>query len=211
MRSTRARSSSLLRLAIPAGIGEQGPLIADGHDAVTLTSAGELPLPASQDRPADLSSPSLGGIGRAALALALALDASPGPLEHGPESYVPLAGKLIPGWAIALLAIALLAPVAVVSLDGLARASRRSEPLVPAAAWLLSRMIPFFATALLAYLMALVGLIPAPSFPFDPSRHGFGAAAAAASLVLIAAFALMVQLDPPPFPPAGVLGCGRRR
>jgi hypothetical protein len=185
--------SSLLRLAIPAGIGDQAPLIGDGHDAVTLTSAGELPLPASQDRPADLSTPSLDGVGRAALALALALDASPGPLDHGPESYVPLAGKLIPGWAIALLAIALLAPVAVVSLDGLARASRRGEALLPAVAWVLSRMIPFFATALLAYLMALVGLVPAPSFPFDPSRHGFGPGAAAASVVLIAAFALMVH------------------
>ncbi|MGZ8666094.1 MAG: hypothetical protein ACXWZM_03155 [Solirubrobacterales bacterium] len=186
--------SSLLRLAIPAGIGDQAPLIADGHDAITLTSAGELPLPASQDRPADLSTASLDGVGRATLALALALDASPGPLDHGPESYVPLAGKLIPGWAIALLAIALLAPVAVVSLDGLARASRRGEALLPAAAWLLSRMIPFFATALLAYLMAMVGLIPSPSFPFDPSRHGFGAGAAAASLVLIAAFGIMVHL-----------------
>ena len=87
---------------------------------------------------------------------------------------MPLAGKLIPGWAIALLAIALLAPVAIVSVDGLARASRRGEALLPAAAWLLSRMIPFIATALLAYLMALIGLIPDPSFPFDPSRYRFG-------------------------------------
>ena len=47
--------SSLLRLAVPAGIGDQAPLIRDGHDALTITSAGELPLPPSQDRPADLS------------------------------------------------------------------------------------------------------------------------------------------------------------
>ena len=186
--------SSLLRLAVPAGIGDQAPLIRDGHDALTITSAGELPLPPSQDRPADLSIASLGGVGRATLALSLALDAGSEPLVHGPGAYVPLAGKLIPGWAIALLAIALLAPVAVVSIDALARASRRGEALLPASAWLLSRMIPFFATALLAYLMALVGLIPAPSFPFDPSRYGFGAGAAAASLVLIAAFAAMVHL-----------------
>ena len=32
--------SSLFRLAIPAGLGDQAPLIRDGRDAITLTSAG---------------------------------------------------------------------------------------------------------------------------------------------------------------------------
>ena len=185
--------STLLRLAIPAGLGDQAPLIRDGRDAVTLTSAGELPLAPSQDRPVDVSTPTLAGVGRATLALALALDTSGAPLQHGPAAYVPLAGKLIPGWAIALLAIALLAPVAIVSIDGLARASRRSEALLPAAAWLLSRMIPFIAAGLLAYVMALIGLIPDPGFPFDPARYGFGVGAAAASLALIAAFAVTAR------------------
>ena len=184
---------SLLRLAIPAGIGDQAPLIRDGQDAITITSAGELPLPQSEDRLAALSTQTLGAVGRATLALALALDPSGVRLQHGPEAYVPLAGKLIPGWAIALLAIALLAPVAVVSIDALVRASRSGEAVVPAVAWLLSRTIPFVATALLAYLMALVGLIPAPAFPYDPALHGFGFGAAAASLVLVAALLAAIR------------------
>jgi hypothetical protein len=185
--------SSLLRLAIPAAIGEQGPLIGDGQDAVTVTSAGELPLSQSEDRLSALSTKTLGGVGRAVLALALALDPSATQLQHGPAAYIPLAGKLIPGWALALLALALLAPVALVSIDALARASRRGEAVLPAAAWLLSRTIPFVATALLAYLMALIGLIPAPAFPFDPAQHGFDLGAGAASLTLIAAFGVAVH------------------
>lgn len=185
--------SSLFRLAIPAGIGDQAPLIRDGDDAIALTSAGELPLPQSGDGIAAFSPRSLAGVGRAALALALALDPAPAQLEHGPDAYVPLAGKLIPGWALALLALALLAPVVVVSVDGIARASRREEPVLAALAWVLSRAIPFVLTALLAYALALVGLIPAPAFPFDPARHGFGLGAAAASLVLVAAFAVAVN------------------
>lgn len=186
--------SSLFRLAVPAGLGDQAPLIRDGEDAIALTSAGELPLPPSRNGAEALSPQTLGGVGRAALALALALDPGGAPLEHGPDAYVPLGGKLIPGWALALLALALLAPVVVVSIDALARASRRQEPILPALAWLLSRTIPFVATALLAYVLAFIGLIPAPAFPFDPARYGFGLGAALASAVLITAFAASVRL-----------------
>ena len=128
IRSTRGPSPRLLRLAIPAGIGDQAPLIRDGRDAVTLTSAGELaarsiagPAGGCLDPDPRWSGPGHPGA-----------RPCPGyvrrePLQHGPAAYVPLAGKLIPGWAIALLAIALLAPVAIVSIDGLARASRRER------------------------------------------------------------------------------------
>lgn len=185
---------SLLRLAIPTGIGAQAPLIEAGTDAVALSSAGELPPAQSDDTVEQISVDSLGGIGRSVLSLVLALDAHEGTLEHGPEAYLPLAGKLIPGWALALLAIALLAPIGLVSFDALARSARHHEPALATLAWGLSRAAPFAAVILLAYALALVGLMPDPEFPFDPRLYHLDIGAIALSLVLLAAFAGAVRL-----------------
>ena len=65
----------LARLALPSGLGEQAVLIANGIDAVGLSSAGERPLPVADDQPDDLSAATLGDLGRAALLLVASLDA----------------------------------------------------------------------------------------------------------------------------------------
>jgi hypothetical protein len=182
---------SLLRLAVPAGLGDQAPLVESGVDAVAISSAGARPLPEGSDRLTDLSPKTLGGIGRSVLSLTFALDSSTA-LEHGPSAYVPLAGKLIPGWALALLALALLVPVGVVSLDAIVRAARRGEHWVLALAWVLSRAIPFVAAMLLAYLFAASGLVPDPAFPFDPGRLGLGLGGVAALVLLTGTFAVLV-------------------
>lgn len=180
--------ASLRRLAIPTGLSDQAPLIDQGADAVAITSAGERPLRGAEDTLANLSVTTLGGIGRAALSLTLALDAHQPALEHGPDAYVPLAGKLIPGWALSLLALALLIPVGVVSTDALARSLRHGEPIAPALAWMSSRTIPFAVAILLAYAMGLTGLMPQPAFPFDPQRYRLDLGALFALLVLGGAF-----------------------
>jgi hypothetical protein len=182
---------SLMRLAVPAGLGDQAPLIESGVSAVGISSVGARPLPEGSDRLADLSVQTLGGVGRSVLSLAYALDGGAG-LEHGPDAYVPLAGKLIPGWALALLALALLIPVGVVSIDGLVRSARRGEHWVLALAWVLSRAIPFVAVMLLAYLLAAPGAIPDPAFPFDPARFTPGVRGVAVLALLTAAFAVAV-------------------
>jgi hypothetical protein len=194
---------ALFRLAVPAGLGEQAPLIQSGIDAVAISSAGERPLPESSDGLNSLSAENLGNFGRAAMALTLALDQNTTPLEHGPSSYLPLAGKLIPGWSLALLALALLLPVGLVSIDGIARASRAGEPVLQAVAWVLGRAVPFLAALVLAYLMAAVGLLPAPAFPFDPVRFSFGIGAALDVIVLLAGFAGAVFLAQRLKPPSG--------
>ena len=108
---------------MPLGVGDSAVLISRGVDAVGLSSEGDLPLDPDDDTADDVSGQTLGQTGRAALSLFLALDASSGPLEHGPDSYIPLAGKLVPDWAIALLALTLLIPVGIVSADALVRAA----------------------------------------------------------------------------------------
>jgi hypothetical protein len=193
--------SSLFHLAVPSGLGEQAALIERGVDAVGLSSAGDRPLPASDDNLNSLDPVTLGGFGRATLSLVFALDALPTPLEHGPDAYLPLAGKLIPGWALALLAAALLIPVALVSVDGLAAASRAREPVGRTLLWTLAGGLPFLSVLVLALLMSRIGLIPDPAFPFDPQSHSLGVGGGLSLAVLLAAFVLsvivMVRLRPP--------------
>jgi hypothetical protein len=164
----------LAALALPAGLGEQAILIERGFDAVGLSAAGEAPLPASRDRVSDLSAATVGGFGRAAFDLVSALDAAPGTPVHGPAAYLEVGGNLVPGWALATLAIALLLPALVAAVDAVARASRRGE-LALAARWAAVRPLPVLAALVALYALALAGIVPRPPFPFDPQRYGLGA------------------------------------
>jgi hypothetical protein len=165
----------LARLALPSGLGEQAVLIAHGIDAVGLSSAGERPLPVADDQPDDLSAATLGGLGRAALILVATLDATSAPPEHGPAAYLNLAGDLVPGWALALLALTLLLPAALASLDSLRRAFVRRARVGWALAWSASRALPLFAAVVFLYLLAITGIVARPTFPFDPNRFRVGA------------------------------------
>ncbi len=167
--------SELLRLAVPAGTGDQAPLVAAGLDAVSFASAGDLPLPQSADGPGSISAETLGDVGRSALALAFALDETTASLNHGPHAYIPLAGKLIPGWSLALLALALLLPVGLIGGEATIRTwRRRSQPVTMAALWVLTRAAPFLAAVVFAYVLAFLGIVPSPPWPFDPAGYGLG-------------------------------------
>ncbi|HYU16854.1 MAG TPA: M28 family peptidase [Candidatus Acidoferrum sp.] len=164
----------LAQLALPSALGEQGVLIEQGIDAVGLSSAGERPLAVAQDQPDDLSPATLGDIGRTALLLVATLDGAAAPPEHGPSAYLNLGGNLIPAWTLALLALCLLLPAALASLDGLRQAFRHRVRIGWALGWSASRAAPLFAALLLLYLFALVGIVARPAFPFDPNRFGVG-------------------------------------
>ena len=167
--------AQLAGLALPSGLGEQAVLIEHGLAAVALSSAGERPLPPSLDAPDDLSSSTLGDLGRTALVLVATLDSATEPLEHGPSTYVPLAGNLVPGWAIAMCALALLLPAALAAADGIRRAARAHAAAGWAIGWALSRALPPFAALLFFYFLSVVGLVASPQFPFDPNLFGTGA------------------------------------
>ena len=199
----RDTADALIRLAAPASLGDQGPLIAESLDAVALSASGDLPLDPGSDRLRDLSPATLDGFGRAALALLLNLDAAPGPPAHGPGAYLPLAGKLIPEWAISLLALALLLPVGLVSLEALGRGARDGARVGPALAWVLARALPFVAALVLAYALGEAGVLPRPEFPFDPARVEPDPGSLLAAALVLAAFAALAlllgrRLPPPP-------------
>jgi MFS family permease len=180
----RGSASELVRLAVPAGLGEQAPLIASGIDAIALAGAGELRLPAAEDE--DFSTETLGMVGRAALSLVRSLDEAPPELAAGPRSRIPLSGKLVPGWALGLLSMALLIPLAASALESFAWVKRRGYALLPSALWLVGRVAPFFVAVVLAYLLSLVRLVPAPVFPFEAATYPFDWRAALTMFLLAA-------------------------
>jgi hypothetical protein len=179
--------TQLARLAFPSGLGDQAPLIADGFDAVAISSAGERPLDSADDQPDDAAGDSIEAFGRTVQSTVGALDFSTSSPVHGPQTYVKLGSNLVPGWALAALALALILPVALVAVDACARALRRGlgVGLVAGLVWAAARSLPFIGALALLYALALVGLVPRPPFPFDPGLYGLGLRGAA-TFVLIA-------------------------
>ncbi|MFL5869471.1 MAG: hypothetical protein ACJ75R_00180 [Solirubrobacterales bacterium] len=177
---------SLARLAIPSGIGAQAPLIAEGVDAVAISSAGERPLPESADQLDDLSAETLDGFGRATQILIGEIDGAAS-LEHGPTAYMQIGDNLVPGWSLSLLALALLLPALVAAIDGCARASRREQHLVRGLGWAAARSMPAIGALAVLYGLALVGVVPRPPFPFDPGLHPVGARAVISLVAIVGA------------------------
>jgi hypothetical protein len=177
----------LAGLALPAGLSDQAVLTESGLNAVGLSSAGERPLSAEEDQLDDLSASTLGDFGRAALVLLATVDAAAEPIAHGPGTYVPLAGNLVPGWTLAVLALALLLPAALAAADGIRRSVRVHHGTGWAIGWAASRSMPLIAALLLFYLLGLVGLVARPPFPFDPNQFGVGAGQVIVMVLLAAA------------------------
>jgi hypothetical protein len=193
----------LFRLALPAGLGEQGPLVQAGLPAVRLSSDGELPLEPSDDVPDRFSQDSYDRFGRASLSLILALDASPGEVEHGPKGYIGVAGNLLPGWTIAMLALAFLLPVALAAGFGLFSAARSPMEAVRAAVWGGLRTVPFLAAAVLFLLATLVGVMPDPAFPFDPRSEALGLGGTVTVVLAVLAYCAAAFFLRPLRPPSG--------
>jgi Peptidase family M28 len=192
----------LFRLALPSGLGEQGPLIEAGVPAVRLSSDGELPIDASEDTVENLDPETFDRLGRAALSLVLTLDGSTDAVQHGPQGYIGVAGNLLPGWTVGLLALALIAPVALVAGTGLARGARSPIEVARALVWTAFRAVPFLGALVVISVATLAGLMPSPDFPFDPQNESLGTGgtiAVAAAILLYCAIAFFMRpLRPPP-------------
>ncbi len=184
--------TQLARLAFPSGLGDQAPLIADGFDAVAISSAGERPLDSADDQPDDVAGDSIEAFGRVVQSTVGALDFSTSSPVHGPRTYVKLGSNLIPGWALVALALALILPAGVVAVDAGLRALRRglAVGLTAALVWVAARSLPFIGGVTLLYALALVGLVPRPPFPFDPGAYGLGLGAAATFTLIALAIAV---------------------
>ncbi len=125
-------AGQLVDLAFPFTLYEQGPFVARGIPAVTITTAGSRPPSASLDRPEELDEPTLGWIGTASQQLLASLDQGL-ELAQGTTSYVYLGERIVRGWAIEIVLFAMLLPFVVAAVDLYARCRRRRVSLTGAA------------------------------------------------------------------------------
>jgi len=195
--------SQLAHLTLPLTVGEQGPLNVAGTPAVLVQVSGERGPSAREP----VSQARLQNFGRAVLSTVYALDAGPDLQAAGPQtqSGVQVQQKLLPEWAVRLLLAALLAPVLLIAVDGLARLRRRRVPLARWLLWAPACAAPFLLCALFTRLLGLTGVLAAPAglVPASALPGGSGAweAVLAPALVLVAAWlgwpALMRRLALP--------------
>jgi len=167
--------SQFARLAFPLTAGEQGELDAAGLPAFLLSRSGER----GPGRATAVSPVRLGQMGRTALRSITALD-SRAAAGSAPRAEIRVADKVVPGWAFRLVVAALMLPVVLAAIDGMARVRRRRYPLGMWVAWVVAGAVPFAAALLFAFLLRLVGLTPAiPPAAAPPDAVPLHAAAAA--------------------------------
>jgi Peptidase family M28 len=148
-----------LRQAWPLTLGEQGPLVSSGMDALTLTSRGEVPREGAGDTLERLSDTRLGEFGRAAFGTLLAFDGAQ-TIKDSPSRYLVAGRKVIPAWAIALLGIGFTLPALIASVDAYARGRRRGLPVGGRVRWALASVVPFLVTLAAAFVFQIVDWLP---------------------------------------------------
>ena len=179
----------LVDLAFPLSLYEQWPFLDHGVSAITLTTAGERPR--SDPPPGHLDTQRLGQVGRAAQAIVTSLDQGL-ELSQGTGSYVYFAGRVIKGWALALLFVSLVVPFGVAAVDLFARCRRRHVPLGPAFRSYRRRLGFWLWVGALFGLFAYFGAFPdGAAVPPDPASSAAGSWPGAA----LAAFALIAVLS----------------
>jgi hypothetical protein len=121
----------LVALAFPFDPYEQAPFVSRGIPAVTVTTAGARPPDTHRRASARLDVRHLGVIGRAAQDTVDAMEQGVS-LAQGPTSYVFLGQRLIRGWAIEIVLVAMLLPFLAAAVDLFARCRRRRIRIAPA-------------------------------------------------------------------------------
>jgi hypothetical protein len=184
-------AGQLVHLAFPLTISEQGPFAAHGDPAVLLSLSGERSpaADAAVRGPAQITA-----LGRTVLETISALDG--GASVSAPSTYVLFASKVVPGWAIELFVLALIVPVLLATIDGLARARRRGHVIWRWVTWVLAGALPFALAGLVVLGARVVGAIgAAPPGPVGagavPLHRGGIAVLAIAVCVVLLSFVLL--------------------
>lgn len=169
----------IAHLAFPISSSEQAPFDSARQPAVLLSLSGERAPPAREPT----AFGRISALGRAVLQSVNALDN--GQQVPAPSRYLIWSGKVVPGWAVQLLVIALILPVAAATIDAAARARRRGHRLLGWVVWVLSASLPFLLAATVVSLARATGIISfAPSIPVQGGSVALGGSEVAV-LVLV--------------------------
>ena len=165
----------LVDLGFPFNPWEQAPFVSRGIPAVTITTTGDRPPRQASDTADRLDATRFGQVARAAQDLLGTLDQG-AEFVQGTSSYVYVGARVIRGWAIELVLIAMIVPFLAAAIDLFARCRRRRIPLAPALRSYRSRLAFWLWTAILFELFGLLGLWPGgaarpPDLAGSAARH----------------------------------------
>jgi hypothetical protein len=146
----------LVGLGFPFNPYEQAPFVSRGIPAVTVTTAGARPPVARKRGSERLDIRHLGLIGRATQDTVDAMEQGVS-LAQGPTSYVFLGQRVIRGWAIEIVLVAMLLPFLATAVDLFARCRRRHISIAPSLRSYRSRLGFWAWTGALFLVFGLLG------------------------------------------------------
>jgi hypothetical protein len=163
--------AQLIDLGFPFTLYGQGPFVARGIPALTITTSGARPPESFTDRSSTLSTEHIGQLGRAAQQLVGSLDQGL-ELAQGTTTFVWAGQRFIRGWAIELVLFTLLIPYLVAVVDLFAHCRRRRIALMPAVRSLRSRIAVWLFAGAAFYVLRAFGAWPSgePRPPNPASR-----------------------------------------
>jgi hypothetical protein len=166
--------AQLIDLGFPFTFYEQGPFVARGIPAITLTSSGSRPTASFGDTAGRLHDRKLAQLGKAAQETLGSLDGGL-ELEQGTTTYVWFDQRIVRGWAIELVLIALLVPFFVASVDLFALCRRQRVGLGGAARSLRTRLLFWLFVGIVFTCFDALGAWPeGPPRPPNPESPTAG-------------------------------------
>jgi len=184
----------LVDLAFPFSEYEQAPFVARGVPAVTITTSPDRPPNGIGDSAGALDDVRLGQIGRATQNVVDALEQGIA-ITPGPSSYVYLGSRIVRGWAIEIVLVAMLLPYLVATVDLFARCRRRRIPIAPALRSYRSRLAFWAWCGGLFALFTAVGAWPRGTSTPPLMTNVHWPAAALSGLAILAGIGWLVARD----------------
>jgi len=180
--------AQLLRLAFPYTATGQAPFADHSLPAVLVSLAGDRPTSGVGTGAVNVNGALAGKLGVALFDSVEALDR--GQALPAPAPALVLSGHIVPSWAVRLLVLALILPVALSVLDGLARMRRQGHAPLRWVIWVLASAMPFVIGYIALLLARLTGLLNVTT----PGAVGPGEVPAGATglVVLIAVLVVIV-------------------
>jgi hypothetical protein len=159
----------LVDLGFPLSLYEQWPFLSRSISAITITTSGDRPSAEGRLDPARLEQ-----VGQATQSLITSLDEGL-ELSQGTSSYLYLNDRVVRGWAIALVLVALVVPFAVTVVDLFARCRRRHVVFAPAFRSYRRRFLYWLWIGALFEIFGLAGAWPGgATAPPDPGSSAAG-------------------------------------
>ncbi|MGE5228685.1 MAG: M28 family metallopeptidase [Deltaproteobacteria bacterium] len=154
-----AAPAQVLRLAVPTGAGSQGPFVAAGVPAITVSAAGPS-APAQNDTLESVSVETLTKVGTAAQNMVMAVDDTSEPGARSGGTIFLTRKATLPGGALAGSLAALLLPLVAITVDLFAHCRRGRVRLRPAFVRAGLHLAPWLVLIAIVYFANLVGLLP---------------------------------------------------